>query len=62
MKGKVGKKGQVVLKFKLSKTGRSSLAAAAYQLPVVIETTVSERNGTVRQTTVAAMLIGKPKK
>jgi hypothetical protein len=60
--GKIGKKGQVVLKIKLNKAGRSALAAAEYQLPVLLDTTIAERGGATRQTTLSAMLVGQPKK
>ncbi|HJW70275.1 MAG TPA: myxococcus cysteine-rich repeat containing protein [Candidatus Binatia bacterium] len=59
---KIGKKGQVVLKIKLSKAGRSALSAAADQLPVLLDTTVTDPDGTTRETTVTAMLVGQPKK
>jgi len=61
-RGRIGKKGQVVLKLKLSKAGRSALAAATYQLPVLLVTTVTDPGGTSRQSTVSAMLLGHPKK
>jgi hypothetical protein len=59
---KIGKKGQVVLKIKLNKDGRSALTAAANQLPVLLDTTVTDRDGASRETTVTAMLVGQPKK
>jgi cysteine-rich repeat protein len=61
-RGRIGKKGQVVLKIKLSKAGRSALTASTYQLPVLLETTVTDPGGTSRQSTVSAMLLGQPKK
>jgi len=59
---KIGKKGQVVLKIKLNKDGRAALTAAANQLPVLLDTTVTERDGASRETMVTAMLVGQPKK
>lgn len=59
---RVGKKGQVVLKIKLTKAGRTALAASGNQLPVLLDTTIAERDGTTRQTSVAALLVGRPKK
>jgi cysteine-rich repeat protein len=59
---RIGKKGQVVLKIKLNKTGRSALSAAAEQLPVLLDTTVTDPGGSARQTTVTAMLVGQLKK
>src|SRR5262249_6632877 len=61
-RARLGKKGQVVLKIKLSKVGRSALSAAANQLPVLLDTTVTDPDGTIRETTVKAMLVGQPKK
>jgi len=61
-RAKIGKKGQVVLKIKLNKAGRNALAAADNQLPVFFDTTVTERDGTTRQSSVAAIVIGKTKK
>jgi cysteine-rich repeat protein len=61
-RAKVGKKGHVVLKIKLNKAGRSALAAAGNQLPVLLDTVVTERSGTTRQTSVTALLVGKPKR
>ena len=59
---KIGKKGQVVLKIKLNKDGRSALTAAANQLPVLLDTTVTDRDGTSRETTVTAMLVCQTEK
>jgi hypothetical protein len=61
-RGRIGKKGHVVLKIKLSKAGRSALTAATYRLPVLLVTTVTDPGGTSRQSMVEAMLLGHPKK
>ena len=61
-RARIGKRGQVVLKIKLNKAGRDALAAADNQLPVFFDTTVTERDGTTRQSSVTAIVIGKTKK
>ncbi len=61
-KAKIPKKGQVVLKIKLNKAARNALAASGNQLPVFLDTSVAERDGTTRQTSVTAVLVGQPKK
>jgi cysteine-rich repeat protein len=61
-RAKIGKKGQVVLKIKLNKAGRSALAAAGNRLQVILDTTVVERDGTTRQTVAAALLTGQERR
>src|SRR4029453_990011 len=61
-RAKIGKKGQVVLKIKLNKAGRNALAAAGNQLPAFFDTTITERDGTTRQSSVTALVVGKTKK
>ncbi len=55
---RIGKKGTVALLLKLTRAGRSALAAAGARLEVVVETTIAERDGTVRTTSVSAFLDG----
>jgi len=61
-RSRIGKRGQVVLKIKLNQAGRTALAASGNQLPVLLDTTIAERDGATRQTSVAALLVGQPKK
>jgi hypothetical protein len=60
-RGKIAKNGHVVLKIHLNPRGRA-LLAAANRLPVLLQTTIRERNGTTHTTTDPAMLVGSPKK
>jgi hypothetical protein len=56
-RGKIGKKGVVTLKIKLTKAGRSALAAAGDTLPALLEMTIAGRSGSTRETSAAAVLV-----
>ena len=56
-RGKIGKKGVVTLKIKLTKAGRSALAAAGDTLPALLEMTIAGNSGSTRETSAAAVLV-----
>ena len=56
---RIGRRGSTVLKLKLTRSGRSALdASPAHQLPVLVDTTVTEQGGTTREAMVPAILVG----
>jgi cysteine-rich repeat protein len=61
-RARIGKKGRVALKIKLSKSGRAALQTAGNQLPVVLDTTVAERGGPARESLLKALLTGAVRK
>jgi hypothetical protein len=60
---RIGRRGTTVLKLKLTRAGRSALAASPVgQLPVLVDTTVIDRGGATREATVQAVLVGARKR
>src|SRR5262249_57576321 len=58
---RIGRRGSTVHKLKLNKSGRTALAASpAHQLPVLVDTTVTDQGGTTREAMVPAVLVGTP--
>jgi hypothetical protein len=56
---RIGRRGSTVLKLKLTRSGRSALdAAPAHQLPVLVDTTVTDQGGATREAMVPAILVG----
>jgi cysteine-rich repeat protein len=56
---RIGRRGSTVLKLKLTRSGRSALdASPAHQLPVLVDTTVTDQGGATREAMVPAILVG----
>src|SRR5262249_35657568 len=60
---RIGRRGTTVLKLKLTRAGRATLAASPVgQLPVLVDTTVIDRGGATREAAVQAVLVGAPER